>query len=425
MLSLKQQLKSLGSMRTIAAKIKHGKVPMRLTALALICAIGAGSAVSAAALSREYQIVDGDTVVSVRMMSTDTQQILQRAGISLNEGDVVARNDDQGVISITRAFPVTVTADGATSEPLLFTEGTVADALQRAGIELGENDIVTPDADTPLTDDIDTVNVIRRHVLTVLADGQTQTFVSAEGARLEAILSAHGIHLDDDDLSSLPLDTQLSEDMELTVTRVSYDEVTTTEEVPYQTVKTQSSELYEGQTRVQTSGVNGVRTIVTRNRVENGQVTASEVLSDEITTAPVDEVILVGTKKRPAAAASASAGSAQVKGDGTLIDQNGNMVAYTAVYTGTCTAYSAAEGAITASGRPAGVGYVAVNPNLIPYGTRLYICSPDGSYVYGYAIAADTGGAALNGTILSDLFYNTVSECYSFGRRTMSVYVLA
>ena len=123
MLSLKQQLKSLGSMRTIAAKIKHGKVPMRLTALALICAIGAGSAVSAAALSREYQIVDGDTVVSVRMMSTDTQQILQKAGISLNEGDVVARNDDQGVISITRAFPVTVTADGATSEPLLFTEG--------------------------------------------------------------------------------------------------------------------------------------------------------------------------------------------------------------------------------------------------------------------------------------------------------------
>lgn len=79
---------------------------------------------------------------------------------------------------------------------------------------------------------------------------------------------------------------------------------------------------------------------------------------------------------------------------------------------------------MTSTGRPVAFGNVAVNPNVIPYGTRMYICSPDGSYVYGYAIAADTGGALMSGRVLADLFYETPAECYSFGRRTMSVYIL-
>ena len=90
--------------------------------------------------------------------------------------------------------------------------------------------------------------------------------------------------------------------------------------------------------------------------------------------------------------------------------------------TGSCSAYTG--GGTTASGLPAAVGNVAVNPNVIPYGTRLYICSPDGSFVYGYAVAADTGGAFLYGDYLADLYYDTLSDCYSFGIRTMNVYIL-
>ena len=62
-----------------------------------------------------------------------------------------------------------------------------------------------------------------------------------------------------------------------------------------------------------------------------------------------------------------------------------------------------------------------MNPDLIPYGSRLYICSPDGSYVYGYAVAADTGGALMSGSALVDVYFDTLSECYGFGRRTLSV----
>ena len=55
----------------------------------------------------------------------------------------------------------------------------------------------------------------------------------------------------------------------------------------------------------------------------------------------------------------------------------------------------------------------------------MYIVSADGKYVYGYAVAADTGGFAYNGSgTLVDLRFNTRGECYSFGRRTVNVYIL-
>lgn len=80
------------------------------------------------------------------------------------------------------------------------------------------------------------------------------------------------------------------------------------------------------------------------------------------------------------------------------------------------------DGLITASGlrpvrNPSGLSTVAVDPSVIPLGSKLYI---DG---YGYAIAADTGSAIKNLKI--DLYMNSLAECYTFGRRKVSVSLLA
>lgn len=79
------------------------------------------------------------------------------------------------------------------------------------------------------------------------------------------------------------------------------------------------------------------------------------------------------------------------------------------------TAYTA-TGNLTASGTRARVGAVAVDPNVIPLGTRLYI---EG---YGYATAEDTGGA-IKGNII-DLYMNSNSEVYNWGRRPVKVTIL-
>ncbi|MEG2570833.1 MAG: 3D domain-containing protein, partial [Clostridia bacterium] len=74
-------------------------------------------------------------------------------------------------------------------------------------------------------------------------------------------------------------------------------------------------------------------------------------------------------------------------------------------------------------GAVARVGLIAVDPRVIPLGTRLYITSMDGKrWVYGYAVAADTGGAIKGNKI--DLFFNTEAECYDFGRQKAKVYIL-
>ena len=90
----------------------------------------------------------------------------------------------------------------------------------------------------------------------------------------------------------------------------------------------------------------------------------------------------------------------------------------------TATGYTARAGAGTASGRRAGVGYVAVNPEVIPYGTKLYITSPDNKFVYGYAVAADTGTGLMEGIVDVDLFYSTYYESCLNGLRTVNIHIL-
>lgn len=80
------------------------------------------------------------------------------------------------------------------------------------------------------------------------------------------------------------------------------------------------------------------------------------------------------------------------------------------------TAYSPLAGSHTASGSAVAVGLVAVDPSVIPLGTRLYI---EG---YGYAYAADTGGAIVGNRI--DLFFDSEWQCNQWGRRTVKVYIL-
>jgi 3D (Asp-Asp-Asp) domain-containing protein len=80
------------------------------------------------------------------------------------------------------------------------------------------------------------------------------------------------------------------------------------------------------------------------------------------------------------------------------------------------TPYDSGVVGITASGHPMRRGLVAVDPRVIPMGTRMYI---EG---YGYAIASDTGGAIRGHKI--DLAVDTLAEAYQIGRRKVTVHIL-
>lgn len=91
-----------------------------------------------------------------------------------------------------------------------------------------------------------------------------------------------------------------------------------------------------------------------------------------------------------------------------------------ATYSMTATAYTG--NGFTATGLkpvrdPNGLSTIAVDPSVIPLGSKVHV---EG---YGYAIASDTGGAIKGNKI--DLYMNSEAECLSFGRRTVTVTIIA
>lgn len=105
------------------------------------------------------------------------------------------------------------------------------------------------------------------------------------------------------------------------------------------------------------------------------------------------------------------------------LDEDGNPINYKSKFTTEATAYTY-TGRNCSTGVAPTPGYVAVNPNVIPYGTKLYIKSSDGRINYGYAIAADTGGFINSRPNNVDLFMQTKSDCLNFGRRNVEIYIL-
>ena len=399
-----------------------GKTPVKkLTALAVMIVITVSSVTTVMAATRKVTVYyNGETYTGSLTGSLetiqDTRAQLISMGLSVDEADriSVASNNTTGELAIhlTSAHTVTVVADGMAKSTVVYEGQTIADALQACGVTVDSNDKLTAPTTKQVSADM-VIEVTRRHAVKFTADGETKNLL-VEDTTVSALLAEQGITLGKDDVVTPDLSTKITADTDVTVQRVKYEEVTAEEAIPFTETVTNDSSLPRGVTRVDVQGQDGVQKVTRRNKIVDGVVTESTVPSSTVLKEAVNQVSRVGTKDPN--------GYATIESDGTVYDQNGNQVNYTKLLTGKCSAYTG--GGITATGAPAAFGRVAVNPNVIPYGTKLFICSPDGKVVYGYAVASDTGGACMRNTIIADLYYDTLSECYQIGVRNMNVYIL-
>ena len=172
-------------------------------------------------------------------------------------------------------------------------------------------------------------------------------------------------------------------------------------------------------------GHDGVKRTVYEVVYSQGQE-VSRQLVEETDTEPVTTVIRRGTLDNfaPNQEAVAQIVTNEDK-TGTIVLENGQSVTFHDVIEMRATAYSSEDpgvGTRTASGTTVRVGAVAVKKEQIPLGTKLYIVSNDGAYLYGFSIAEDTGGGIRENRI--DLYFDTAAECIQFGVRNCTVYVL-
>ena len=112
-------------------------------------------------------------------------------------------------------------------------------------------------------------------------------------------------------------------------------------------------------------------------------------------------------------------------GDGVIVLPTGEVLTYVRKEGFVATAYTHTDAGCdeyTSNGTRVKWGVVAVDPTVIPYGTRMFIVTNDGKYVYGLSTAEDCGGAIQNRRL--DLYMPTTEECFKFGVRDCTVYFL-
>ena len=108
-----------------------------------------------------------------------------------------------------------------------------------------------------------------------------------------------------------------------------------------------------------------------------------------------------------------------------ILDPSGQVLTYTHTGTVRATAYTHTDAGCdmtTSTGSTVHVGTVAVDPRFIPYGTRMFIVSQDGSYIYGLSQAEDCGGDIIGDRV--DLYLPSFEDCMAFGRKNCTVYFL-
>ena len=155
---------------------------------------------------------------------------------------------------------------------------------------------------------------------------------------------------------------------------------------------------------------------------QDGQRTARQLI-DVIDDEPVPTIIEKGTMENFANNGDAVSNiTTNDDGSGVITLENGQTVTFSSKRTMRGTAYTTggSVGTRTASGTTVHVGVVAVDRSVLPLGTKVYVVSNDGMYVYGFAVAEDTG---VRGDTI-DLYMDTNRECIQFGVRECTVYIL-
>jgi 3D (Asp-Asp-Asp) domain-containing protein/putative ubiquitin-RnfH superfamily antitoxin RatB of RatAB toxin-antitoxin module len=302
--------------------------------------------------------------------------------------------------------PVTIDDGGRVVSVATFSRNRDA-ILAKLGIELQPCDVVTES----LEGEQPYIHIERSFPVTITANGNVlHTLRLLEGSTVADALKQAGIAENTYDLLSGAVTDVLSKETTIAIVPYEMKERDETEIIPHDEDLTFTNELPAGARKVTKPGVDGKAERVIQEYYKDGELVTSIVVKETITE-PVTEFALVGN------------GSLSISPIPLQLDENGRPVSYKSVLTGDACAYYFKKGTKTATGTYCKNGVVAVNPEIIPYGTKMFIVADDG-YVYGYAEARDTGIAVRENIIIADLFMESYKQTCQFGRRHVSIYIL-
>ena len=324
---------------------------------------------------------------------------------------------------------------------------TVGEFLKEQNIVLSAHDTLNHNESVPLGNGMKVV-VTRGRAFTIETDGQYVLCSTTQGTVGKALLQA-GYYPEENDVLNHDLKSEVTEGLVVTLTEVTTETAVITEAIPNTTENREDDTIESGTTKVIQEGYNGECEVTVNITYNNGVEVSREEVSRVTTKEPQNKIVANGTKEKVMATPTPAPSSTpkatqkantqpqpekvqQVSAQKTsaptpqaVENATAGTIAgfsYSRKITMSATGYTAfnSDGSrgTTATGRPAGQGIVAVDPKVIPLGTRVYV---EG---YGEAIAADVGGAIKGNKIDLCFEWSNARIRQEFGRRNVTVYIL-
>jgi uncharacterized protein YabE (DUF348 family) len=282
------------------------------------------------------------------------------------------------------------------------TAGTVAELLKEQNIVLSKHDQISPKPQAAIKDKMK-VGLKKAYHLTYVDGGKKQQ-VWSTSATVADFLSQQGIKLNSLDRVEPSLTETLPKNGVVNVIRI--EKVTDVVEVPLQfaVVTKKDESLEKGKEKTLTKGKPGRVSKQFEVLLENGKEVSRKLISEQKIAEKQDKVVAVGTKDLSLQISRGAEESGQ--------EYYVSATAYTAYCNG-CSGRTATGLNLRANPN---MKVIAVDPRVIPLGTKVYV---EG---YGYAVAADTGGAIKGYKI--DLFMPSNQDCYRWGRKKVKIKIL-
>ncbi|WP_413364237.1 ubiquitin-like domain-containing protein [Lysinibacillus sp. 3P01SB] len=337
------------------------------------------------------------------------EDVLATQNIAVSEYDKVSPSLDTKVVSgmtidWEQAKEIIISVDGNQSS-IWTTEKRVKNILEEANIEVAEHDEISLSLDTEVGAD-HKIDIQKAFQLT-LVDGLEERQVWSTSTTVANFLKQQGITLGEYDRIGKSMEEVITPDDRIAVVRVEKVTDVVEESIDFAIEKKTDSSLLKGKEKVVTTGKKGTVERTFEVVKENGQVVSKTLQKENVVKKPTKQVVAVGTKVI----------TASVSRNNSAAPSNGKEFYVTATaYTANCSGCSG----VTATGlnlkaNPSSK-VIAVDPSVIPLGSKVWV---EG---YGYAIAADTGGAIKGNKI--DVFISSKSQAASWGRKKVRIKVL-
>ncbi len=301
--------------------------------------------------------------------------------------------------------------------------GNVSDALEQTGCSVGETDKINKPIHAEIEDNDDIV-VKRGKQITIKSEAGEQVVNITTANKEDALVEAG--YLPNEFAEINTNGETLADSDTIEVVSLGTQNETTESETAFTTEYVEDDSLPRGETRVVSEGQNGIKAVTSKVTYKNGEEIAREVIGEDIVTPVKNRVIAKGTAdvKVAVSKSSSAAKSVSASTGGSSI----NGMQYTKKITMTATAYTTSPSenggySVSAMGNPLRHGIVAIDPSIVPLGSKVYVEAADGSWSYGVASAEDTGGA-IKGNRIDLCFEMSPSKASNFGRQSCNVYIL-